>query len=142
MLLDDSNICLICLEYSIGDQVSKDFTVYVYKICDCRYKVHQDCIARWIDYKSTCLLCNRKIIYKEPVFARIKRTLYSIMCSSHTYVFFIICIQRLVCYLWLFFIVRIIIFYGELREKNNNMPHSHHIGSIENQHDTFENITN
>ena len=142
MPIDDSNICLICLEDLIDGQVSKDFTIYVHKICECRYKVHKTCIARWVDYKSTCLLCNRKIIYKEPFFARIKRNLCSIRCSRRTSLCLIICIQRIFCYMWVLFIVRIIILYGETRGQYSNMPSYRHIDPIEdNQGEVLENTT-
>ena len=53
----DENICIICLEDLDDDKISLN-------ACDCKNKVHADCLLTWIEHKNSmeCEICKSDYI--------------------------------------------------------------------------------
>ena len=38
---------------------------FVYKICDCDYNIHKECLNSWININSKCLICHQFVTKKS-----------------------------------------------------------------------------
>ena len=80
---DEPEVCIICLQTTLDDNICDDSSEFIYKTCLCNYNLHKQCIINWVNVskKSRCLYCNVAISLRETKYQKIKR----VLCSKNHY---------------------------------------------------------
>ena len=64
--IDNNNVCLICYEtQEMCSEPIFSINKFVYKICDCDYNIHKECLNSWININSKCLICHQFVTKKS-----------------------------------------------------------------------------